>query len=150
VVYPEKAGFRPTETNNTGDVDRRRPRENSTQRGNENFGAVLDSVGAVLVQCVRDVLPILRNPSAADESAIKRNIEHGDGVGWELVKGKEPSLSKKQIQTSLSAFRSTGLYLTLLKKGGLPEEFWHLYEADPITRVEAVAMSPKPAPTQHG
>lgn len=27
----------------------------ATGRGNENFGAVRDSVGAVLVQCVRDV-----------------------------------------------------------------------------------------------
>ena len=118
-------------------------RENSTQRGNENFGAVLDSVGAVLVQCVRDVYGSLIKGSA--KTREQSNLENGTGIGRETILAKEPSFAPRHAQHSLETFRSTGTYLTLLKKGGLPEQFWHLYEVPPTTNIEAVAMFPKPA-----
>lgn len=120
-------------------------RENSTQRGNENFGAVLDSVGAVLVQCVRDVYYGDKVTGNIQGSTNKQKIENGEGIGWRAVQGRETSLSQAAIRHALSTFRSTNLYLDLLKKGGLPEGFWHLYESEPLTKVEAVAMFPKPA-----
>jgi len=96
-------------------------RENSTQRGNENFGAVLDSVGAVLVQCVKDVyvMGMTTDPSGRDE--IKMRLINGDGIGWKSIIKKEPSLSAHSVQAALSVFRKTDAYLKLLKKGGLPE-----------------------------
>lgn len=83
----------------------------------ENFGAVLDSVGAVLVQCVKDVVPLLGISTDPDIIAIKRNIEKGDGIGWKLIHKKEPSLPAHSVQAALSVFRSTDEYLKLLKKG---------------------------------
>lgn len=121
-------------------------RENSTQRGNENFGAVLDSVGAVLVQCVRVLYKGgVQGLPDVNWVTIKTNITSGEGIGYKLIHKTEPSLSEKLARTALSTFRSTGTYLSLLKKGGLPEQFWHLYEKTPVTKIEAVSMFPKPA-----
>ncbi|SLM31047.1 hypothetical protein MTBBW1_2620011 [Desulfamplus magnetovallimortis] len=101
----------------------------------------------MLVQCVRDVyeLPLNKGADTRSYGTIKGNLEKGNGLGEETIKSKEPSLSKSQVEHSLKTFRSTGVYLSLLKKGGLPEEFWHLYETKPTTTIEAVAMFPKPA-----
>jgi hypothetical protein len=57
------------------------------------------------------------------------NLQTGDGIGHKTIRTKEPSLSEHHIKAALSTFRSTGLYLSLLKKGGLPEEFHHLFPA---------------------
>ena len=121
-------------------------RENSTQRGNENFGAVLDSVGAVLVQCVRDIYDRGGKgfPPPVLESLLN-SISSGEGVGHRTITEREPSLTTGHVKAALRTFRSTGLYLSLLKKGGLPEQLWHLYESKPITAVSAVSMFPKPA-----
>jgi len=117
-------------------------RENSTQRGNENFGAVLDSVGAVLIQIVRDVYKDMEKNPDPEKTG---NLNSGRGIGRETILSKEPSLSEGNIKAALFSFRNTGVYLQLLKKGGLPEEFWHWYEKPIITSIEAVAMFPKPA-----
>jgi len=119
-------------------------RENSTQRGNENFGAVLDSVGAVLVQCVKDVYDPLNNRSEGS-TQNRLHLESGVGIGRETILAKEPSLSLRGVIAALSVFRKTDGYLKLLKKGGLPEEFHHLYDKPAITTIEAVAQFPKPA-----
>ncbi len=105
--------------------------KNSTQRGNENFGAVLDSVGAVLVQCVKDVYDPLKNISEDKRSTgtIKGNLEKGEGLGRDVILAKEPSLQAHSVQAALSVFRKTDGYLKLLKKGGLPEEFHPLFPA---------------------
>ena len=114
-------------------------RENSTQRGNENFGAVLDSIGAVLVSCVKDTMrswPDWPGPKKDGNNPIQ-TLKNGKGIGRNIIKEKEPSLIEKHIKTAFRTFRTTGVYLELLKKGGLPEEYWHLYEKEPITtRVE--------------
>jgi hypothetical protein len=112
-------------------------RENSTQRGNENFGAVLDSVGAVLVQCVKDVYGCLNNGSDTTHSykIVKGQLEAGQGIGRETILAKEPSLSLRGVIAALSVFRSTDGYLKLLKKGGLPEQFHHLYDKPAITTI---------------
>ena len=119
-------------------------RENSTQRGNENFGAVLDSVGAVLVQIVKEVYAKM-NPSDQKVTQVQKSIENGGGINREVFLNKEPSFSHFQVQNTLATFRNTDVYLQLLKKGGLPEEFWHLYEKPQITTIDAVAMFSKPA-----
>ena len=91
-------------------------RENSTQRGNENFGAVLDSVGAVLVQCVKEVY----NPENVctrgniSEGSIKGNLESGVGIGWQTITAKEPAFSRRMVDSALATFRTTGTYLKLL------------------------------------
>lgn len=120
-------------------------RENSTQRGNENFGAVLDSVGAVLVQCVRDIYDPSGKFSGSSKESVEGNLKAGRGLGVDNIMAKEPSLPEQNIKAALRTFRTTGTYLTLLKKGGLPQEFWHLYEVPTTTTIEAVAMFPKPA-----
>ena len=98
---------------------------------------MLDSVGAVLVQCVRDVYECLKDSSDITKSQeiIKGKLETGDGIGRDQIYNKEPSLPIHSIQHALSTFRNTGTYLSLLKKGGLPEEYWHLYEKKQLTGV---------------
>ena len=122
-------------------------RENNLQRGDENFGAVLDSVGAVLVACVKDIYgPNKKSTHNPTNISIKASVETtGSGVGVEAILGKEPSLQRMAVKHALSTLRNTGTYLILLKKGGLPEEFWHLYEKPQITTIDAVAMFSKPA-----
>lgn len=99
----------------------------------ENFGAVLDSVGAVLVQCVKDVYASLNNGSVSNRNDVKISLESGRGIGRETILAKEPSLSLRGVIAALSTFKATGLYLELLKKGGLPEQFHHLYDKPAIT-----------------
>ena len=122
-------------------------RENSSQRGNENFGAVLDNVAAVLVECVKDAIEIQDTcpGSPSGGNTPLQTLENGKGIGQKTIHEKEPTLSLKYIRTALQTFRATGVYLKLLKKGGLPEEFWHLYEKPQTTTIQAVSMFPKPA-----
>ena len=120
-------------------------RENSSQRGNENFGAVMDNVAAVLVECVKCVYQEDMKKKSDPLSEQRGNLESGRGIGRNVIHEKEPALSTAQIQAALQTFKATGVYLKLLKKGGLPEEFWHLYEKTPTTTIEAVAMFPKAA-----
>jgi len=80
-------------------------------------------VGAVLVQCVKDVYDPLNNRSSNIQgSTTKQNLENGSGIGRETILAKEPSLSLRGVIAALSVFRKTDGYLKLLKKGGLPEE----------------------------
>ncbi|MBF0233919.1 MAG: hypothetical protein HQK65_12900 [Desulfamplus sp.] len=87
----------------------------------KNEGQVRPLFGAVLVQCVRDVYG---DPQKAGHPERKGNLEKGRGIGDATILSKEPSLKKHSVISALSVFRSTGQYLKLLKKGGLPEEFW--------------------------
>ena len=118
-------------------------RENSSQRGNENFGAVMDNVAAVLVECVRDYGN--KNYHNIQGSTLLQKLQNGDGIGHKTIHKREPALSTAQIQAALRTFKATGIYLQLLKKGGLPEEFWHLYEKPQTTTIQAVSMFPKAA-----
>ena len=94
-------------------------RENSTQRGNENFGAVLDSVGAVLMQCVRDAYktPPKKEASQSGGQTPRQKLENGNGIGEGAILAKESGITKMQVVHALSALRSTDAYLTPLKKG---------------------------------
>jgi len=109
--------------------------------------AVMDSVAAVLVQCVRDAYDPRENITKGVISigTIKGHLASGKGIGWPEIKQKEPSLTEHHIRTALKTFRNTGLYSKLLKQGGLPKQFLHLYEKPIVTTIEAVAMFPKPA-----
>jgi len=90
-----------------------------------------------MVQIVRDVHYPEKIQGNVQGSTSKQKLENGEGVGFDVIHKKEPSLSEHYIRTALRTFRKTGVYLELLKKGGLPEEYWHLYEKEPITtRVE--------------
>jgi len=86
-----------------------------------------------------------RNNGASGKDEVRYRIENGTGIGDATIINKEPSLSKNSVIHALSTFRKTGHYLPLLKKGGLPKEFWHLYEKPQTTTIEAVSMLPKPA-----
>ncbi len=124
-------------------------RENATQRGHENFGAVLDSVGAVLVSCVKDIYCNNVGASCPDmtksQEIVKGQVESGEGIGRRVILAKEPSFPERHVKTALKTFKSTNTYLKLFKKGGLPEEFWPLYDQVAITTIEAVAKLPKPS-----
>ena len=75
------------------------------------------------MQCVKDVY--VEHVKAQPE--LKGNLEAGRGIGWRIITDKEPALKRTMVDSALSTFRATGIYLDLLKKGGLPEQFWHLF-----------------------
>ena len=122
-------------------------RENATQRGNENFGAVLDATQAVMVQIVKDTYGLGENSPPVHKNGKMpiENLENGYGVGYKLIIEKEPTLTEHQVKPALSTFKQTGIYLDLLKKGGLPQEFWHLYEQKATTTIDLIAGLEKPS-----
>ena len=74
------------------------------------------------MECVKDVLMSGTNdPSNIQGSTQIQNLKNGSGIGRKYIHEREPSISDRNIKAALRTFQSTGVYLELLKKGGLPE-----------------------------
>jgi len=120
-------------------------KENMTQRGHENFGAVLDSVRALIVQVVEEIFRLQRTAGTYDSTKVRTHIESGLGVGREVIHKKESSISRNAAELTLRVLKATGHYASLIEKGGAPPEIVAKYNQDPVTSIEAMRMFHKPS-----
>lgn len=73
----------------------------------------------MLVQCVKDIYE--HSEKFPNVQEVRWNLDGGKGIGVDMIKFAEPSLSEVHIKAALKTFLNTSLYPKLLKQGGLPE-----------------------------
>jgi hypothetical protein len=80
--------------------------ENMTQRGYENFGAVMDSVAAVIVAIVRECFLLHNSGEENKDQTI--SIKAGRGVGAHAVHDHEPSISRTNSRAAIDCLKASG------------------------------------------
>lgn len=122
--------------------------ENMTQRGHENFGAVLDSVGAVVTRIVSEVYRENKDAEFCAIFSIHKilaNLKNVEGIGRDLIHRYEPSIPREAAETAVRTLKACNQYADLIDRGGAPAEVVNLYvNKNPITAVNAVSLFSKP------
>jgi len=90
-----------------------------TQRGDENFGAVLDSVASIIVGITEECFEDSVNSHYPE---VEGNLKAGRGIGHRIVSEKEPSIPLNSARSAIDCLKATGRYEDLVIKGGAPKE----------------------------